>query len=948
MQSDKFAFRHIGPKEEEISKMLTALEVDSIEELLSQTLPEEIRLKKPLALREGITEYRFLNELRALSDQNQLFETYIGLGYHPTVTPAVIQRNILENPGWYTAYTPYQAEIAQGRLEALFNFQSMVCDLTGMELANASLLDEATAVAEAMTLAYAVRGKDQKKANANKFFVSQDILPQSLAVLKTRAIPLGIELVIGKAENTDFDSSYFAAFFQYPGKDGNIIDLPVMVGKAKTFDLKIIVAADLLSLTLLEAPGTYGVDVVVGTTQRFGIPLGYGGPHAAYFATKEGYKRNIPGRIIGQTKDLDDTPALRMALQTREQHIKRDRATSNICTAQVLLAVMAGMYAVYHGPKGLKKIAKRIHLNAAKLEKKLVDLGLTQLNEFYFDTLKIKINVNAVKAEAEKNEINFRYINEDSVVIAINETTDEVALLKILNVFEEVVHHKKITGKVKIENHRYPEGQRRTSSYLTHKVFNSFHSETSMMRYIKSLERKDLSLNHSMISLGSCTMKLNAATEMLPLSWSRWSSIHPFVPIEQAKGYHIMLHRLENQLSEITGFHATSLQPNSGAQGEYSGLMVIRAYHESRNESHRNICLIPSSAHGTNPASAVMAGMRVVVVKTDELGNIDWKDFSEKTYEHRDNLAALMITYPSTHGVFEANIKDITAKIHQFGGQVYMDGANMNAQVGLTSPAEIGADVCHLNLHKTFAIPHGGGGPGVGPICVASHLAAFLPHHPLVDTGGSTSKDTVSAAPWGSAMACLISYGYIEMLGGSGLKRATEIAILNANYISKRLEGAYDILYTGDQGRTAHELIIDCRPFKKYDIEVTDIAKRLMDYGFHAPTVSFPVAGTMMIEPTESENLEEIDRFCDAMISIRMEINSGDQASIALLKNAPHTLSMLTADDWNFPYTRQKAAYPLDFVINNKFWPQVRRVDEAFGDRNLICSCTSIKDYVNA
>ena len=946
MQPEKFALRHIGPKEEEISKMLSILEVDSIEELLSQTLPKEIRLKQPLDLREGIGEYRFLNELRALSDQNQLFDTFIGLGYHPTITPSVIQRNILENPGWYTAYTPYQAEIAQGRLEALFNFQSMVCDLTGMELANASLLDEATAVAEAMTLTYAVRSTEQKKSGANKLFVSQDILPQSLAVLKTRATPLGIELVLGNIETINFDSSFFAAFFQYPGKHGNIINLPNGVGKAKAIDLKTIVAADLLSLTLLEAPGTYGVDVVVGTTQRFGIPLGYGGPHAAYFATKADYKRNIPGRIIGQTKDMDDNPALRMALQTREQHIKRDRATSNICTAQVLLAVMAGMYAVYHGPKGLRKIAKRIHLNTAKLEKKLVDLGLVQINEYYFDTLRIKINAEAVKTAAEKNEINFNYIDQETVGIAINETTDEVSLLKILNVFEAVVRQKNITGKVKIENHRYPIDQKRNSSYLTHKVFNSFHSETAMMRYIKSLERKDLSLNHSMISLGSCTMKLNAAAEMLPLSWPRWSNIHPFVPKEQAKGYHNMLHRLENQLSEITGFQATSLQPNSGAQGEYSGLMVIRAYHESRKESHRNICLIPSSAHGTNPASAVMAGMKVVVVKTDELGNIDWKDFLEKTEEYREHLAALMITYPSTHGVFETNIKDITGKIHECGGQVYMDGANMNAQVGLTSPAEIGADVCHLNLHKTFAIPHGGGGPGVGPICVADHLSTFLPKHPLVDTGGCASKDTVSAAPWGSALACLISYGYIEMLGGSGLKKATELAILNANYISKRLEGAYDILYTGEYGRTAHELIIDCRPFKKYGIEVIDIAKRLMDYGFHAPTVSFPVVGTMMIEPTESENLEEIDRFCEAMISIRMEIDSGDETSIALLKNAPHTLNMVTSDEWNFPYSRQRAAYPLNFVMNNKFWPTVRRVDEAFGDRNLVCSCASIHHYV--
>jgi glycine dehydrogenase len=948
MQTDKFASRHLGPKEEEITKMLNTLEVDSVEELLSQTLPEDIRLDQPLSLPEGVSEYRFLNQLRALSDENKLFETYIGLGYHPTITPAVIQRNILENPGWYTAYTPYQAEIAQGRLEALFNFQSMVSDLTGMELANASLLDEATAVAEAMTLAYAVRSKEQKKTGASKIFVSADILPQSLAVLKTRANPLGIELVIGVPEKINFDTSFFAAFFQYPGKNGNIIDLPAAVNNAKTFGLKTIVAADLLSLTLLEAPGSYGVDVVVGTTQRFGIPLGYGGPHAAYFATKKDYKRNIPGRIIGQTLDQDENPALRMALQTREQHIKRDRATSNICTAQVLLAVMAGMYGVYHGPKGLKKIAKSIHLNTAKLEKKLVDLGLTQSNEYFFDTLKIKIDAQAIRSEAEKNEINFNYIDTETVGISVNETTDETDLLKILTVFEKVVNHKNITGKVKIEGNRLPPAQKRRSPYLTHKIFNSYHSETAMMRYIKRLERKDLALNHSMISLGSCTMKLNAAAEMLPLSWPRWSSIHPFVPRAQAQGYHKMLDRLEEQLSEITGFHATSLQPNSGAQGEYAGLMVIRAYHENRGDSHRNICLIPSSAHGTNPASAVMAGMKVIVVDTDELGNIDWKDLYEKTEEHRENLAALMITYPSTHGVFEANIKEITAKVHECGGQVYMDGANMNAQVGLTSPAKIGADVCHLNLHKTFAIPHGGGGPGVGPICVAKHLAPFLPNHPLIETGGETASHTISAAPWGSALACLISYGYIEMLGGKGLKKATEMAILNANYISKRLEGAYDILYKGEKGRTAHELIIDCRPFKKQNVEVVDIAKRLMDYGFHAPTVSFPVPGTMMIEPTESENLEEIDRFCDAMISIRMEINEGDENSVALLKNAPHTLGMLTADHWDFPYSRHKAAYPLAFVMENKFWPSVRRVDEAFGDRNLICSCTSTGDYVNA
>ena len=946
MHQDEFVLRHLGPSESETNKMLASLEVDSIEELLRQTIPQEIRLMSPLSLSKGISENKFLKELRTLSDENKLFETYIGLGYHPTVTPAVIQRNILENPGWYTAYTPYQAEIAQGRLEALFNFQTMVCDLTGMELSNASLLDESTAAAEAMSMIFAIRSRDQKKNNSSKLFVSDQVLPQTLAVLKTRATPLEIELVVGSEKDFDYDESFFGALFQYPGKFGEIIDLQSAVDKAKILGIKTIVAADLLSLTLLEAPGQYGVDIVVGTTQRFGIPLGYGGPHAAFFATKVEYKRYIPGRIIGQTIDQDGNPALRMALQTREQHIKRDRATSNICTAQVLLAVMAGMYCVYHGPKGLKKIAKKIHLNTAKLEKKLIALGLTQLNTYFFDTLRVKVDANKIKAVAEKKEINFLYIDEETVGISINEISDEVALLKILTVFEEVTLQKNITGKIKIENHRYPLNQKRVSTFLNHKVFNSHHSETALMRYIKLLERKDLALNHSMISLGSCTMKLNAAAEMLPLSWPKWSALHPFVPTNQAQGYQKMLFSLESQLSEITGFHATSLQPNSGAQGEYSGLMVIRAYHNANQEKNRNICLIPSSAHGTNPASAVMAGMKVVVVKTDEAGNIDWEDLSQKADENSENLAALMITYPSTHGVFETNIKQINEKIHACGGQVYMDGANMNAQVGLTSPGIIGADVCHLNLHKTFAIPHGGGGPGVGPICVAEHLAKFLPSHPIIKTGGEESINALSAAPWGSALACLISYGYIKMLGAKGLKRASEIAILNANYIKKRLEGAFEVLYTGTNERAAHELIIDCRPFKTQNIEVVDIAKRLMDYGFHAPTVSFPVSGTMMIEPTESENLDEIDRFCDAMISIRMEIDTKDASSEMLLKNAPHTLKMVSGDSWEFPYTRQKAAYPLAYVSENKFWPSVRRVDEAFGDRNLICSCASINSYI--
>ena len=910
--------------------MLSFIGVESIEELLAETIPEEIRLKDKLESNTPLSEYQFLKHIQALSNKNKLYDTYIGLGYHPTITPPVIQRNILENPGWYTAYTPYQAEIAQGRLEALFNFQTMVSDLTGMELANASLLDESTAAAEAMSMLFSLRTRDQKKVNANKLFVSEKILPQTLDVLTTRALPLGIKLIIGNELDVIYDNTYFGAIFQYPGKNGKITNLSLSVRKAKSFNLKTIVAADLLSLTLLEAPGKYGVDVVVGTTQRFGIPLGYGGPHAAYYATKEEYKRSIPGRIIGQTIDLDGNPALRMALQTREQHIKRDRATSNICTAQVLLAVMAGMYGAYHGPNGLKSIAEKIHNDTKKLENSLLELGYLNVNDYYFDTLKIKCDAYTICKLAKSININFNFIDNNHVGISLNETTDNNNINEIIRVFKNLkVVYDDSSFKSKVVD-RIPFYSRRETPYMTHKVFNSYHSETSLMRYIKSLERKDLALNHSMISLGSCTMKLNAAAEMLPLSWTQWNSIHPFAPEDQVRGYKEMLYELEIELNKVTGFHSTSLQPNSGAQGEYSGLMVIRAYHYDNNNTNRNICLIPSSAHGTNPASAVMAGMKVIVVKTDELGNIDINDLSNKAEQYKDNLAALMITYPSTHGVFESNIKTITDKIHECGGQVYMDGANMNAQVGLTSPALIGADVCHLNLHKTFAIPHGGGGPGVGPICVAQHLSKYLPDL------------KVSAAPYGSALACIISYGYIKMLGGDGLTKATEIAILNANYIKKRLEGSYDILYTGIKGRSAHELIIDCRPFRESKIEVVDIAKRLMDYGFHAPTVSFPVPGTMMIEPTESENLEEIDKFCNAMINIRGEINKGN---IELLKNAPHTQAMVTSDEWTYPYSRQQAAFPLDFVSNNKLWPSVRRVDEAYGDRNLVCSCNPIEAY---
>ena len=947
MRTDKFVERHIGPNEEEQKKMLAKINASSIDELLEETIPASIRLEAPLDLESGISEHEFLKHIQALGEKNSNFTNFIGLGYHPAITPAVIQRNILENPGWYTAYTPYQAEIAQGRLEALFNFQTVVCDLTGMELANASLLDESTAAAEAMTMLFGSRSRSQKQNDAHHFFVDENILPQTLSLLQTRAEPLGIELVLGNPDTFNFSESFYGSIFQYPGKNGVLPNLKNWMLKAQELGISTVIAADLMSLVLLESPGSLGADVVVGTTQRFGIPLGYGGPHAAFFATKTQYKRNIPGRIIGQTKDLNENPALRMALQTREQHIKRDRATSNICTAQVLLAVMAGMYAVYHGPKGLKYIASQIHRKTSRLNSQLIKLGILQKNEFFFDTLQIKIDAPSIKEIAEARKFNFYYPNEETICIALNETTSEDEIDQIISIFAEYLNQNIPSSEENIAQN-IPADQQRKSSFLTHSIFNSHHSETALMRYIKSLERKDLALNHSMISLGSCTMKLNAAAEMLPLSDPNWGNIHPFVPIEQAKGYGEMLAELTEQLNVVTGFAATSLQPNSGAQGEYSGLMVIRAFHESRNESHRNICLIPASAHGTNPASAVMAGMKVVVTGTDEKGNIDWDDLHQKALENKDNLAGLMITYPSTHGVFEAKIKDITSLIHQCGGQVYMDGANMNAQVGLTSPAAIGADVCHLNLHKTFAIPHGGGGPGVGPICVAKHLAPFLPSNPIIKTGGSQAITAISGAPFGSALACLISYGYIKMLGSSGLQKATEVAILNANYIQKRIEGAYDILYTGEKGRAAHELIIDCRPFKEMGIEVTDIAKRLMDYGFHAPTVSFPVAGTMMIEPTESENLAEIDRFCDAMISIRMEIASENPEDHSLLKNAPHTLAMITSDQWDFPYTRQKAAFPLDFVHENKFWPAVRRVDEAYGDRNLICSCTPIESYANS
>ena len=945
MNPDIFSQRHIGPNTIQVNEMLQAIGVQSIDELIDQTVPNNIRLPRPLKLEHPLSEQKFLEHIHNLGSKNKVFKSYIGMGYHPSNLPAVIQRNILENPGWYTAYTPYQAEIAQGRLEALLNFQTMITDLTGMELANASLLDESTAAAEAMALLFAVRDRASVKSAVVKFFVSEDIFPQTLAVLQTRAIPIGVELVIGNTEEFKFNSDFFGALIQYPGASGKITDIETFIATANTNNIKVAVASDILSLVKLEAPGKFGADVVVGTTQRFGIPMGYGGPHAAYFATKEAFKRHIPGRIIGVTKDMNGQPALRMALQTREQHIKRDRATSNICTAQVLLAVMAGMYAVYHGPNGLKYIANKVHRNTNRLANAFIKAGLILEHHNYFDTLRIKVEkVDKIKEIALNHEVNFFYPDTTTVSLSVNETTDEKDLKVILSIFS-----KALNNTIELEDSSsevVPENLIRKSSFLTNSVFNTYRSETELMRYIKRLERKDLALNFSMISLGSCTMKLNAAVEMLPLSWSNWGNIHPFAPLNQVKGYTEVLSTLEKQLNEITGFSGTSLQPNSGAQGEFAGLMTIKAYHESRGDHHRKICIIPSSAHGTNPASAVMAGMKVVVTKSSENGNIDVEDLRQKAIQHKDSLAALMVTYPSTHGVYESEIKQITQIIHDYGGQVYMDGANMNAQVGLTNPGQIGADVCHLNLHKTFAIPHGGGGPGVGPICVAEQLTPFLPGNPLIKTGGSQAITSISGAPYGSALACLISYGYIKMLGAEGLTQATKVAILNANYIKERLEGYYPTLYTGEKGRAAHEMIIDCRSFKTNGIEVTDIAKRLMDYGFHAPTVSFPVAGTMMIEPTESESKAEMDRFCDAMISIRQEIEKASKSEPNNpLKNAPHTQEMICSDQWDYPYSRATAAFPLAYIKEDKFWPSVRRVDDAYGDRNLICTCAPIDEY---
>jgi glycine dehydrogenase len=955
MFTDLFSERHIGPSAAEVKKMLDTIGIDSLENLISETIPSSIRLSAPLKVSEAQSEFVYLNELKAKAQKNKVFRSFIGMGYYGTIVPSVIKRNILENPGWYTAYTPYQAEIAQGRLEAILNFQTMVMDLTAMPIANASLLDEATAAAEAMIMFYNSRNKDLVKRNASKFFVSQNCFPQTIDLLFTRATPLNIEVVVGDESSFEFDQNYFGAALQYPNMYGQVENYIEFTQKAHELGAMVLVCSDLMSLAMLAAPGEWNADCVVGNSQRFGVPMGFGGPHAAFFACKEEFKRHIPGRIIGVSQDAQGNPALRMALQTREQHIRRDKATSNICTAQALLAIMAGMYAVYHGKEGIKNIASLIHQKTLALNNKLSALGILQNNLNFFDTLYFETNteiLEKLKNLCNDNQINFNFYDY-GFSLSLDETVSVQELNLLSNIIAQAFGKTINTISVsEIENAltTIPLSLQRSSEFLTHSVFNTHHSETEMMRYIKKLENKDLSLTHSMISLGSCTMKLNAASELYPISWPEFSTIHPFAPITQVEGYLEIIEELNKDLSEITGFAGMSFQPNSGAQGEYAGLLVIRQYHISRGEGHRNIALIPASAHGTNPASAAMAGMHIVVVKSDDKGNVDLIDLNEKATLHKDNLSCIMITYPSTHGVYEESIKEITSLIHSFGGQVYMDGANMNAQVGLTSPGNIGADVCHLNLHKTFAIPHGGGGPGMGPIGVAAHLLPFLPGHKLVKTGGSNAITAVSAAPFGSASILLISYGYIKMLGAKGLKKSTEIAILNANYIKEKLSAHYKTMYTNQNGRCAHEMILDCVEFKRNaNVEVADIAKRLMDYGFHAPTVSFPIPDTLMIEPTESESLAELDRFCDAMISIKNEIDEISQGIADklnnVLKNAPHTAATVMNDNWDRPYTRKKAAYPLSYIAENKFWPSVSRVDNAFGDRNLICSCPPIESY---
>lgn len=951
-QQYEFAGRHIGTNEAEKNEILKTIGINSLDELIDKTVPAAIRLKNPLQLPVAQTEFEYLDELKKIAAKNKIYKTYIGQGYYNTITPSVILRNIFENPGWYTQYTPYQAEISQGRLESLLNYQTMVCDLTGLELANASLLDEATAAAEAMAMLFHQKNKSDV-ATSPKFFVDQHVFAQTKEVLLTRATPINIELVYGDYKTAELDGTYFGAIVQYPNSIGSVEDYKDFINKVHAVNGYVVMATDLLALTLLTPPGELGADVAVGSAQRFGVPLGYGGPHAAFFATKDEFKRGIPGRIIGVSIDAQNNRALRMALQTREQHIKREKATSNICTAQALLANMAAMYAVYHGPQGLKKIAQRVHVLTAAIARGLKKIGVKVVIENFFDTITFQVaDIAAFKKAAEENQANFYYNADGTVSLSI----DEVASNYIGETEKNLAAiFKAVTGKEVTLSFDEADALfgKRTSAYLTHPVFNTHHSESQMMRYIKSLENKDLSLNTSMISLGSCTMKLNAATELMPVSWPEFNCIHPFAPASQTEGYQHMIKALEDYLSEITGFTACSLQPNSGAQGEYAGLLTIRAYHKSRKESHRNIVLIPISAHGTNPASAIMAGMKVVVVKSDEKGYIDVADLKLKAEQYKDELAALMVTYPSTYGVFEEGIINICQIIHDNGGLVYMDGANMNAQVGLTSPGMIGADVCHLNLHKTFAIPHGGGGPGVGPICVNDKLKPFLPGHNVNDTLKSTENNihAVSAAPYGSASILLISYAYIKMLGAKGVKKSTEYAILNANYMKARLEKLYPILYTGSNGYCAHEFIVDLRPFKNTcGIEAEDVAKRLMDYGFHAPTMSFPVPGTIMIEPTESEDKGELDRFCEALISIYHEIKAieegkADKADNAL-KNSPHTQNVICADEWNHKYSRQEAAFPLAYLSKNKFWPSIGRINNTFGDRNLICTCEPMESYM--
>jgi glycine dehydrogenase len=945
-QSAEFAERHIGPDKNETAEMLAYIGIETLDELIDKTIPKNIRLEKKLDIGEPISEHEYLANLRKIASKNKVFKSYIGQGYYDTITPSVISRNLFENPGWYTQYTPYQAEIAQGRLESLLNFQTMVSDLTALPIANASLLDEGTAAAEAMAMLFNHKNKDHDHITAPKFFVDEKIFEQTKEVLITRAKPVGIELVFADFRNVEPGERFFGAIVQYPDSEGNIEDHRTFIEKVHNVNAQVVMATDLLALTLLTPPGELGADVAIGSSQRFGVPMGFGGPHAAFFATKDEFKRSIPGRIIGVSIDAQNNRALRMALQTREQHIRREKATSNICTAQALLANMAAMYAVYHGPKGLKNIGKRITLLTSSLAEGLKESGYELGNEYFFDTITVKVEeASKLQSLSEQKEMNFYFPSDNKVAISLDETTTQKDVLEILHVFNELKHIDTsiVTFEHENELENIPLSLQRQSPYLLHPVFNKYHSETEMMRYIKLLENKDLSLTHSMIPLGSCTMKLNAATELMPVSWPEFSKIHPFAPAGQTEGYQTIINELEKSLCKITGFNACSLQPNSGAQGEFAGLMAIRRYHQSKNGSNRNVILIPVSAHGTNPASAVMAGFKVVVTKCDEHGNIDINDLRAQAEKNKESLAGLMVTYPSTHGVFEEAIREICKIVHDNGGLVYMDGANMNAQVGLTSPGFIGADVCHLNLHKTFAIPHGGGGPGMGPICVNEKLTPFLP--------GSEKLGQVSAARYGSASILLISYAYIKMLGGEGLKAATEHAILNANYMMNRLKRNFKILFTGKGGTCAHEFIVDLRPFKNtVGIEAEDVAKRLMDYGFHAPTLSFPVAGTIMIEPTESENKEELDRFCHALNSIYEEIKSVENGESDkkdnVLKNAPHTLSVITADDWNHSYSRSKAAFPLPYLKENKFWPTISRVNNTFGDRNLICTCEPVESYM--